>query len=334
MSRLPDGLPGRLNRTRENHLVDGSNRPLGRDDSYAFQSHTSESSRPARVGPIALQRITSLLTERERAVVSSVDRFSYLTARQIEQLHFREHASQSTAARVRRRVLERLTTAQLLVRLDRQVGGIHGGSAGFVYRVGPLGFRIVHGFATMSGRTREPSIAFLDHTLAIAQLSIDVLVTTDSLSVVTTDDGSDAEPPNPSEQQGDHTKVAILQTEPSCWRRFQLGLGGIEVLKPDLYLATVSREFEDHWFIEIDRGTESTTAVLKKCQTYLAYQRAGHEQQTRGIFPRVLWIVHTNRRLQQLQGLFNSKKATKTSKLFAVVSADDAVTLLTEGTQS
>lgn len=333
MSRLPGELPGRLNRSDTNHLVDDKNRPLERDDSYAFQGHTSETSQPTRVGPIALQRITSLLTERELAIVSSVDRFGYLTARQIEQLHFREHASQSTAARVRRRVLERLAAAQMLVRLDRQIGGIHGGSAGFVYRVGPLGFRIVHGFATMSGRTREPSIAFLDHTLAIAQLSIDVAVATDSLSILRTEDGSGAEPPNPREQQGDHAKVVTLQTEPSCWRRFQLGLGGVEVLKPDLYLATASREFEDHWFIEIDRGTESTTAVVKKCQTYLAYQRVGHEQQTRGVFPCVVWIVQNHRRLDQLQKLFNSKKATKTSNLFVVTQTDHAVTLLTGGAQ-
>lgn len=331
MSRLPGGLPGRLNRSSENHLVHGNNRPLGRDDSYAFQSHTSETSQPTRVGPIALQRITNLLTERELAIITSVDRFGYLTARQIEQLHFREHASQSTAARVRRRVLERLTTAQMLVRLDRQIGGIHGGSAGFVYHVGPLGFRIVHGFATMSGRTREPSIAFLDHTLAIAQLSIDVAVATDSLSIVATTNGSDAAPLKHGERESDHTKVLTLQTEPSCWRRFQLGLGGVEVLKPDLYLATASREFEDHWFIEIDRGTESTTAVLKKCQTYLAYQRAGHEQQTRGVFPRVLWIVHNRRRQNQLCNLLDSKKATKSSDVFVVATAEQALPLLAEG---
>lgn len=333
MSRLPGGLPGRLRRSKENHLVDGNNHSLGRDDSYAFQSHTSENSQPTRVGPIALQRITNLLTARELAIVTSVDRFGYLTARQLEQLHFREHASQSTAARVRRRVLERLTTAQMLVRLERQIGGIHGGSAGFVYRVGPLGFRIVHGFATMSGRNREPSIAFLDHTLAIAQLSLDVAVATDSLSIVATTNESDAQQPNLRGQLGDHTKVVTLQTEPSCWRRFQLGLGGVEVLKPDLYLATTSREFEDHWFIEIDRGTESTTAVLKKCQTYLAYQRAGQEQEIRGVFPRVLWVVHSRRRQEQLCKLLNSTKVTKSSKVFVVATAEQALQLLADGVE-
>lgn len=333
MSRLPGGLPGRLNHSDANHLVKDNKSPLNRDDSYAFQSHTSESRQPSRVGPIALQRITNLLTARELAIVTSVDQFGYLTAKQIEQLHFRDHASEPTAARVRRRVLERLTTARMLVRLDRQVGGIHGGSAGFVYRVGPLGFRIVHGFATMSGRTREPSVVFLDHTLAVAQLSIDLATATDSLNMVATSRDLSAAQPGLHEQGGDQTTIVTLQTEPTCWRRFQVGLGGIEVLKPDLYLAMASREFEDHWFIEIDRGTESTTSVLKKCQTYLAYQRAGHEQQTREVFPRVLWVVQSRRRLQQLRNVLESKKATKTSKLFVVVEFDSAVSLILEGAQ-
>jgi hypothetical protein len=153
------------------------------------------------------------------------------------------------------------------------------------------------------------------------------------LSIVTTTNGSDVNETSPREEQGDHTKVVTLQTEPGCWRRFQLGLGGVEVLKPDLYLATVSNEFEDHWFIEIDRGTESTTAVFKKCQTYLAYQRVGHEQQTRGVFPRVLWIVHSRRRQNQLCKLLDSKRATKSSNVFVVANAEQALPLLTEGVE-
>ena len=165
MSRLPGDLPGRVEADDENHLVDSSKSSIVRDDSYA--SIRSSSNAPTIVGAIALDRLRSLLTQREFDILRSVDRFRYLTALQIEALHFRGHATTETAARMRRRVLERLSAAKLLLKLDRQIGGVRAGSSSFVYQVAPLGYRVVHDHATMSGRVSEPSTTFLDHTLAV-----------------------------------------------------------------------------------------------------------------------------------------------------------------------
>jgi hypothetical protein len=310
MSRLPGDLPGRVDNSLGNHLVDGQKAASGRDDSYA--SIRSSSNAPTAAGPIALDRLRSILTSRELAVLMSVDRFRYLTALQLELLHFRDHASLDTAARIRRRVLQRLTSAGLLSRLERQVGGVRAGSAAFVYRLAPLGYRVVHDHASMSGRTHEPSGVFLDHTLAVAQMAIDVTTTSCMHSEI---------------------ELLTLDPEPHCWRSFQKGLGGRETLKPDLFVALGLGDYEDHWFCEVDRGTESTTAVIKKCRTYLDYYRSGIEQQRYDVFPRVLWIVPNERRQKLIEAAMKKTRELRGTGIFIVVTTADALTTLTGGAQ-
>jgi len=309
MSQLPAGLPGRVDADSANHLADMHNLPPVRDDSYA--SIRSSSNAPTAVGPIALDRMRSLLTARELDTLKSVDRFRYLSASQIEALHFTGHASGETGARIRRRVLERLTSAGMLVRLDRPIGGVRAGSGGFVYRLGPLGYRIVRDHASMSGRSKEPSATFLDHTLAVAQLAIDVM--------------------RAGSVDGSGVEVLKVEAEPDCWRSFQKGLGGRETLKPDLLLALGQGEYEDRWFCEIDRGTESTTAVARKCQTYLAYWRTGIEQQRHDVFPRVLWIVPNERRRTLLATTLRKTRDLNASELFMVTTVADALQTLIGG---
>jgi len=93
-----------------------------------------------------------------------------MSARQIQAIHFpdAEHGNEQAATRARQRVLARLTQERLLIRLDRRVGGVRAGSAGFVLALGPVGQRILAG----GGRRRsyEPTLRFFDHTLAVAQL--------------------------------------------------------------------------------------------------------------------------------------------------------------------
>lgn len=132
-----------------------------------------------------------------------------LTAQQIEALHFRDHATTdgrphpSTSP-------QRLTTAKLLVELDRQIGG--GPRRLLVVHLPdrPLGYRVVHDHATMSGRVSEPSTTFLDHTLAVAQTAIDLTLAAAGMT------------DRPAE-------VLSIETEPSCWRTFQKGLGERDV---------------------------------------------------------------------------------------------------------
>lgn len=309
MNGLPGDLPDRVDSPATNHLINGTKRRPSRDDSYA--SNHSSMHAPARLGPIALDRLRRSLTPRESAILGSVAQHRYLTGLQIEQLHFRDHASPSTANRIRCRVLDRLVKSNMLVLINRRIGGVRAGSTGFVYRLGTVGHRLVHGDATQSGRTREPSEAFLDHTLAVAQLAIDMLLV--------------------AKQPDSGIEIVTLESEPECWRTFQKGLGGREVLKPDLFMALGVGDFEDRWFIEIDRGTESTVALIKKCGLYLDYQRTGIEQQRADVFPKVLWVAITERRAVQIEKALGSSRDLRASELFIVTTGEQAVDVLAGG---
>jgi hypothetical protein len=221
-----------------------------------------------------------MLSEREMTVLLWVDDFRFMTAQQIERLHFAGHASGDTAARIRRRVLERLTAARLLTRTERVIGGVRGGSAGFVYGIGPVGHRLLHDNGSR-GRWEEPSLAFLDHTLAVAEVAVTIA----------------------EHERAGGFEILDLQSEPSCWRSFSRGLAGRDVLKSDLFLSVADNEYEHRWFIEVDRGTESTRAIRDKCQVYEDYRRSGVEQNLHDIFPKVLWIVPTASRAQRLRDL-------------------------------
>jgi hypothetical protein len=118
-----------------------------------------------------------------------------------------------------------------------------------------------------------------------------------------------------------------IEAEPASWRRY-LGAGGVpETLKPDLAAVTASGDFEDHWFIEIDRSTESLPTVLKKCAQYERYRRTGREQADGGVFPLVLWIVPDERRAAQLANGFRASRDVD-GGLFRVATTDQFLGLI------
>jgi len=257
---------------------------------------------PQRAGPAIVRRTRKHLSHREMAVLESVDRFRYLTARQIEDLLFFDHATALTGARTCRKVLGRLTRATILWRLDRRIGGVRAGSSSFVYGLAPFGYRILHQDEDARVRRREPSEAFLDHTLAVAQVAIDLHKRSRS---------SDLE-------------IIDIQTEPACWRRFTLGLEGVQILKPDLFVSLRSGEFEYHWFIEMDLSTHSVAAVVRKRWLYHGYWSTGIEQDRSALFPQVLFIAPTDSRVQRLLRGIAAARGLNTD-LFAVTDSASAL---------
>ncbi|MHB9149803.1 MAG: replication-relaxation family protein [Thermoleophilia bacterium] len=264
-------------------------------------------SAPIRVGRVALTRFRDLFSERELSVLGSVDTYRYLTARQIETLYFSQHASTLTGARTCRRVLERLTRVGVLHRLDRRIGGLRAGSASFVYGVSPLGYRLLHDEEGPRRRRHEPSAHFLDHTLAIAQLAVD-LQTAARQGVV---------------------ELLTIETEPNCWRSFSRGLAGPETLKPDLALSFALGDYEHRWFVELDMGTTSAPAVVRKCRLYHDYWATGIEQDRHGLFPKVLWLTPTEARAVKVRQAVRGA-AHMEQGLFEVALMAEAVTHLTE----
>jgi hypothetical protein len=105
--------------------------------------------------------------------------------------------------------------------------------------------------------------------------------------------------------------------------------GGQAILKPDLYAVTASADFEDSWFIEVDRGTESLPTLLRKCSQYEDYRRSGVEQRDRGVFPLALWLVPDERRKQALATSLNKARNLDNS-LFRAATFDELITAVTQ----
>jgi hypothetical protein len=258
----------------------------------------------ARLSQQGLDQLRANLSERDLAVVSSLAQHRFLTARQIEALHFAGHATELTGARVCRRTLSRLTEQRLLARLTRRsVGGLHAGSASFIYTLGPIGNRLLGG----RRRVHEPSHAFLDHVLAVADVHVGLVQAVRTGGV----------------------ELVELVTEPDCWRRSLHVGGGLDVLRPDLYLVTAEGEYEHCWFVEVDRGTASLPAIVRKCHDYLAYRQTGQEQKRTGTFPLVLWITPDAERQARVEQVIRRNLPTE---LFRVTDNRGFIASMTGGT--
>ncbi|GJM39002.1 MAG: hypothetical protein DHS20C19_23690 [Acidimicrobiales bacterium] len=256
-----------------------------------------------RVGARQLEDLRRSLTRRDLDVLASVDQYRLLTTTQLQRLHFADHRSDASAARVCRRVLARLTDHRVLVRLRRRVGGVRAGSAGHIHAVGPLGHRLLD--PKRQKRWREPGTVFVDHTLAIAELAISTL-----------------------EHAAADQHVLVVETEPSCWRTFTHRHTPMTV-KPDLALVTATRAHEWRWFIEVDLGTESGPAIGRKCRIYDTYWRSGVEQHRHDVYPRVLWVASSRERAEFMSLVIAASGAE--SSLFAVTTTDSAVDIVFGG---
>ena len=103
------------------------------------------------------------------------------------------------------------------------------------------------------------------------------------------------------------------------------------MLKPDAAVRLLVGRFEDRWFIEVDRGTESRTALARKCDLYRQYWQTGREQsRASGIFPKVLWLVPDERRQAALVEVIGRQPAYAWP-LFAVALNSEAVERLLRG---
>ena len=81
--------------------------------------------------------------------------------------------------------------------------------------------------------------------------------------------------------------------------------------KPDAYLELVNHDYEDHYFLEIDRSTESLARIVNTCKKYIEYYRSGIEQRQKEVFPYVLWVVPDDKRKLAI-----SKRFKKNSTIF------------------
>ncbi|ACV80911.1 hypothetical protein Namu_4633 [Nakamurella multipartita DSM 44233] len=242
----------------------------------------------------------------------------FLTTRQLQALAFTHHASELSAARTTRRVLQRLHRERLLASLPRRVGGMYGGAENPTWHLAPTGYRL-HYLASggaddeLPRRIREPSERTVKHCLAVADARIAVEET--------------------ARETGDVLVVRIV-TEPDNWRRYTDSMGTTEVLKPDLELVTRTSDehghYEDRWFLEVDLSTEHPPVIVRQCQQYEAYRRTGQEQDRTGVFPLVVWVVRTTARTQRLARAIRAARRLDTG-LFRVITGEQLPALIRGG---
>ena len=262
--------------------------------------------------PFRSDELASRLGERDWEIMTTVRSFKYLTTRQICRQHFGLAAGNGPIPRHANHALARLRELGLLTNLDRRIGGVRAGSGGHVWQITDLARRLLgeHLNDPASGRIRvfEPSTTFLEHTLAVAEVVI-------SLQEVAS---------------GTDITLAHLQVEPECWRSYLGPSGETRWLKPDLAVVTEFGNYEDHWFIEVDRATEPPNRIIKKCHQYREYRRSDREQAKIEVFPAVVWVVPNERRRDQLRGRL-ANEVTNDDRLFTVVTTPDLGALVAAG---
>ncbi|TAN24857.1 MAG: hypothetical protein EPN30_06125 [Actinomycetota bacterium] len=226
-----------------------------------------------------LHTLKEQLTERDCELLIDMEKYRLLTTKQIQRLHFDPvHPTPTASARACSRTLSRLRELQVLRALERRIGGVRSGSAGFIWYVGPAGERVLKSLdpPIRSGRHnhREPSRHFVDHTLAISELSVQTIE---------------------ADRQGS-LEMLVLQTEPISWQQSLSKFGTAQTLKPDLHLISVLGDYQEHRFIEADMASEHLPVIMRQCAAYEAFRATGRYQATWGLFPVVLWVCPTSAR--------------------------------------
>jgi Replication-relaxation len=258
-----------------------------------------------RITETRVRTLERQLTTRDCDVIATLDRLRVATARQLQRLHVIDATPASNLRRMQAQ-LARLTDRRVLARLERQVGGVHAGSAGYVYALDVAGQRLASVCGPAGGlrirRPWTPGHAFLDHALSVGERYVEL---------------------RESERTG-ALELLAFDAEPLCWRSFA-GVGGGRVwLKPDAFVRVGLGDFEDNYFVELDRATQSGPTIARKLRTYQRYFETGREQERHGVFPRVLFVVPSETRKAALSELA-AAQPPNSWPLFQIVRVDDAL---------
>lgn len=263
-----------------------------------------------------LETVAAVLGERDVNILLTLRQCRYMTTHHLRRLFFADAITPVAALRSANRGLVRLRDLGLTSTLERRIGGIRAGSGSYVWRLTPAGHRLLcliqkNEDEHIRKHNFEPSRTFLEHTLAVAEVYVFFreLVMAGKIS------------------------VCSVLNEPDCWRQYAASGGVAATLKPDLSAITSAGEYEDHWFLEIDRDTESPSVIIRKCKQYLAYQRSGTEQRRHGVFPYVIWIVPDGKRRDSINNYMQKEFSSGAADLFRVVILDELGSLIISGAE-
>lgn len=299
-SEVSGRVSGRVKDEFASDLLRGATRGETRDDSSP--KHTAagrpDQASPAQV-PARPQDLVDRLTDVDWSIIETLTVVRMASGNQLQRLHFPAGASGS---RMARRRLARLTDLRVLARLDRQIGGIRGGSQGHTYALDTNGQRLAQTRHLQTVRRPTPSDQFVDHTIAVTEIYV-VL------------------------HEHRDVEVEAFQGEPDCWRRYTGRAGRELTLRPDAYAHWYIEDWELLAFFEVDRATEHPGRIARKAEQYVLYWRTGSEQDANGVFPSVVWVTPNQRRAavvsEALDGLDDGRE------LFQVVTDETLLAFVT-----
>lgn len=255
-----------------------------------------------------LSQLADALSDRDMRILHDLEEFRLLTTRQIQRLHFTEgHATISAATRACTRVMGRLKRHGLTSTLTRRIGGVRQGSSGLTWQLAATGDRYLRAVRGDPKRRRysEPGTAFVDHTLLVAEISVQL---------------------REAARIQDDWSIIHLAAEQRAWRAFSGPHGAAQWLRPDLHLIATEPDYEQHWFIEADRGREHAPQLLRKLQTYARYMHSGNYQAEHDVFPTVLWVVPDFKRVRELERIVS--EAGLPRELFRFRSLDGFINVM------
>lgn len=268
-----------------------------------------------RLSKRQLERLISRLSERDLNILKAIRKYRFMMTHQVQALFFNDSSNQTASRRAGNRALKRLKELGLITTLERRIGGVRAGSASYVWCLTGAGERLLltserSGSTDNPARKRlyEPSIRFLEHTLAITETFVQLTLIAEKCDV----------------------KIESVDLEPDCWRPYVGESGVLSYLKPDMYLKTLSYSYEDHWFMEIDLGTESPSRIIGKCHQYYRYYLSGAEQKGSGVFPLVVWITKDSKRFTGLKAHITENFNGKPN-IFVVITPDQLERLVSLG---
>lgn len=261
----------------------------------AHDSLTTRGDATKRISGAKARAIGERLTNNDRQVLDVLRTVQLATGGQLRQLVWGEGES---AARSARRQLAKLTSLRVVARLSYRPGGVRTGHDGFVYILDVVGQQVVSP-GRSPRRPRCPSPIFIEHTVAVTNCYLIL---------------------KQLEAQG-QIELVHFDAEPYCWRQY-FGRGGTSMtLRPDAFTITGAGDWEDRWFLEVDRGTEYPSRIRAKAQQYISYWQSGREQAQSDVFPKVLFVAPDPLRVHQLVKTLSSLE-TGHWRLFQVTTAE------------
>ena len=288
-------------------------RQIKGNDYYRIPTDINESEAIplARLSQARLEELSNIVSLKDKEVLKAISDCHYLMTRQIQRLLFFNSSTPSACMTAATRALKKLKSYGLIDTFKRRIGGVRAGSASFVWHLTEGGIRFLNlqnEDNTSRKRFLEPSYAFMQHTLSVAECYIRIV-----------------------ELCRDNNSLSLktVEFEPDCWRRY-IYSNLNSSLNPDLFIATRYGEYEDRWFIEIDLSTESVQAILAKCERYHQYYRTSAEQKANGVYPVTLWIVPDLKRKNKLESKIKHEYANKV-KLFRVITMDELDGIIVNG---